>query len=369
MEEIILIVDDDVENLRLLGNLLRDHQYRIALAKSGSEAISMVRASNPSLILLDVMMPDIRGYEVCRQIKKLEGAEDIPVIFLTARTDREDILEGLRAGGVDYLSKPFNSEELLLRIDNHISLRNARRTVIQQARELKKLNVLKDQVFSVISHDMKAPLASIQMLLDYLSGINPADQPELLNDTMSLIRDSTNETLLMLENLLHWSRGFKEDQSPDPAMFYPSDIIRQCLLLTDNMIRKKNITIKLVGMNDYLALSDEESYKIVFRNLLNNAIKFSPAGGEIEVLLEKTNRWIYTEIRDKGKGVNPEKKDLIFSDSAYISERGTEGEKGTGLGLKICNMLVKKQGGEIGINEKWIEGASFRFSIHCATSS
>jgi len=363
MDEIVFVVDDDIDNLKFLGNILRDNHYRVALAKSGSEALEMTRIIQPSLILLDTMIPDEPGVDVCSIIRNTEGLEDTPVILLGSGDETEHIDKRFLTGSVDYVIKPYRLDELLIRISNHISLLNARKMIREQSVELRKLNSLRDQVFAVISHDMKTPLASLQMVVDYLESIDPLSQPELIKETISIIKDSTHETLMMLDNLLNWSKSFKEDNAVRSQIFQPSGLIERNLYQLDNLIKRKKIKVRLDLEENPFAYGDEEVYNIVFRNLLSNALKFSPVGSEIHVLIEVDDDTIYTEIRDHGKGVNPDKREKLFSESDYFSERGTEGEKGTGLGLKICSSLIRKCGGTISINDDWKKGAAFRFSV------
>ena len=155
MENIILIVDDNTENLKVLGNVLKEKGYKIAIAKSGLDAIQLLGNIKPSLILLDVMMPEMDGYETSRNIKKTSGFENIPIIFLTAKTNTEDIIHGFEAGGVDYVTKPFNSTELLARVKNHLELHEARETIKLQADQLKLYSEFLEVRLSSHKHEVQ----------------------------------------------------------------------------------------------------------------------------------------------------------------------------------------------------------------------
>ncbi|MBS3769456.1 MAG: response regulator, partial [Bacteroidales bacterium] len=149
-ESKILLIDDSVQNLKLLGNMLREKDYQIALARDGKEGLQLAKKIYPDLILLDIMMPDLDGYEVCKQLKEDEQTKDIPVIFLTAKTSNEDLVKGFQLGGVDYITKPFNREELFMRIKTHLDLKKAHDKISSQAETLRELNETKDKMFSVI---------------------------------------------------------------------------------------------------------------------------------------------------------------------------------------------------------------------------
>lgn len=154
----ILIVDDNKKNLQVLGNILSENKYRVAMAIDGGKALELVPKLQPDIILLDVMMPGIDGFEVCRQLKSKTETCDIPVIFLTAKVDLEDVVTGFTVGGVDYITKPFKKEELLVRINTQLSLLESRRKIEQQAQELKELNNLKDKLLESIGTGVKETL-------------------------------------------------------------------------------------------------------------------------------------------------------------------------------------------------------------------
>jgi two-component system, sensor histidine kinase and response regulator len=154
----ILIVDDNKKNLQVLGNILSENNYRVAMAIDGAKALELTPKLLPDIILLDVMMPGIDGFEVCRQLKSKTETYDIPIIFLTAKVDLEDVVTGFTVGGVDYITKPFKKEELLVRINTQLSLLESRRKVEQQAKELKELNNLKDKLLESIGSGVKEAL-------------------------------------------------------------------------------------------------------------------------------------------------------------------------------------------------------------------
>ncbi len=154
MEKIILIVDDNTENLRVLGNILKENNYKIAVAKSGIDALSLLEGIKPVLILLDVMMPEMDGYEVCQKIKQNPSIANIPIIFLTAKTEHSDIIKGFEAGGVDYITKPFNSHELLVRVKTHKELFEARETIRLQAEQLQIYSDFLETRLSTHKHEI-----------------------------------------------------------------------------------------------------------------------------------------------------------------------------------------------------------------------
>ncbi|NJK97303.1 MAG: response regulator [Bacteroidales bacterium] len=160
-EAYLLIVDDNLENLNVIGNILKDKHYKIALARNGVSALQILDEIEIDLILLDIMMPDMDGYEVCTRIKKNAALEDIPVIFISALNETKDIVKGFNCGGIDYITKPFKAEEIIARVDTHLKLR-------KQTLELKMINANKDLFISILAHDLKNPFNHLINFSDIL---------------------------------------------------------------------------------------------------------------------------------------------------------------------------------------------------------
>jgi len=165
---LILIVDDLAENLSILGNILRIEGYQLAIANNGKQAINIAASRKPELILLDVAMPEMDGLTACRELKSREETKDIPVIFLTARTDTEDVIKGFEAGAVDYILKPFKATELLARVSTQIEVKQSRDLIVRQKTELAELLATKDKLFSIVSHDLRSPFAGLLTLATML---------------------------------------------------------------------------------------------------------------------------------------------------------------------------------------------------------
>ncbi|MFP4042791.1 MAG: response regulator, partial [Bacteroidales bacterium] len=234
---VILVVDDSVQNLKLVGNMLKDWDFQIALAKDGYEALNLVPKVNPSLILLDIMMPDIDGYEVCEKLKKDKNSRDIPVIFLTAKTSNEAIVKGFKVGGVDYITKPFNKDELLMRIRTHLELKASHDKIQMQAEELEKINATKDKMFSVISHDLRAPLGGMKSMLDLIFEDN--DGNNVSGKALISLKNAADHTYNLLENLLYWSRSQRDKLEYEPEILNIFDLVTENVELMYTMARNK----------------------------------------------------------------------------------------------------------------------------------
>lgn len=194
-QRMVLIVDDIPKNIQLLGSILKEHNYRIAMATNGKQALEIARSTLPDIILLDIMMPGMDGFEVCRQLKSSEKTGHIPIIFITGRTDVEDIVTGFELGGVDYVTKPFNKVELLARIKTHLDLKEAQDKIIQ----LEKKNA----VFAMsvtANHEINQPLTVLQGNLDmFKSSLDPDDLTERQQKSLSKMESSVEKIRGILE--------------------------------------------------------------------------------------------------------------------------------------------------------------------------
>jgi len=330
----ILIVDDNSRNLQLTAGILRDEGYLVSLATGGKSALSILENISPDLILLDVMMPEMDGFEVCRLIKNNKSLADIPVIFLTAKDQPDDLAEGFRIGGVDYVTKPFMREELISRIKTHVELAGSLRTI-------REFNRVRDRLYSIIAHDIRSPFSSIKMTINAIASgaISPAD-----NEFMEMIQylDKTvNETSALLDNLLNYTKyqGQKVNLSLKVQDLYPV-LLQSVEFVKDDAIRK-GIDIHLKVPEDSFALFEENSMMAVFRNLLSNAIKFTRDGGIIELFSELKDDLQVVHVKDSGTGMPREVFDRVFVKNEHYLSSGTNAEKGSGLGLFIVRDLVK----------------------------
>jgi CheY-like chemotaxis protein len=234
----ILIIDDNPMNLLLTSKLLENHGFKASTAESGALGIEFLKNISPSLILLDVMMPDVDGYEVCREIKKVEKWKDIPVIFLTANDQTENVVEGFDAGGVDYITKPFKSEELLVRIKNHIELAVSRKTILE-------MNHSRDKLYSIIAHDIRSPLSGILQTVDAIDQGFFDPSSEDFMDIIHHLRIRTKDTSTLLNSLLQWTRAQDDNIQLEPQNTNIFSIISSCQTLLEAVAQNKNIEILL----------------------------------------------------------------------------------------------------------------------------
>lgn len=361
-KQVILIVDDQTTNLKILSSVL-SRKYSLSLANSGPNALKYLEDNKPDLILLDVMMPEMDGYEVCSIIKQNEQIKDIPVIFLTAKTDIEDVVKGFDCGAVDYITKPFNITELLVRVRNHIYLQQTRKMLKLTNDELKKLNHEKDRFFSVIAHDLRGPLAGFSQLSEMLVS-------EIRNNNLSMIeryalamQQSSSVTLELLQNLMEWARSQTEELTISPSHQPLKGIVDNSIDLLLNEAKNKSITITN-NINDQISIyADKEMMGVIIRNLLSNAIKFSHQGEQVTVEAKQDNKEIILSVSDNGIGMDETLISNLFRLDKNTRRKGTAKEPSSGLGLILCKEFIEKQGGRIWVESEEGKGTSVHISI------
>ena len=368
----ILIVDDMPANLEVVTSHLERQGYRAVVALSGDEGIERAEYVQPDLILLDVMMPGLDGFEICRRLKGSERTRAIPVIFMTALTDTTDKLAGFAAGAVDYVTKPLNGAEVLARIESHLALYALRRQLAEQNAQLQqeiavraemqaalqRSNTEFEQLAYVASHDMQEPLRKIasylQLLAQRYQGQLDADADEFIGYAV----DGAKRMQALINDLLAFSRvGTKAKP------FAPTD----CNLIMKTALADLQFAIEDCGarvqVDDLpMVMGDATQLSQLFRNLLSNAIKFHRDEAPIvRVVAESSGPFWRFAVSDNGIGIAGEYFDRIF----VIFQRlhGRSQYAGTGIGLAICKKIVERHGGRIEVQSILGQGSTFVFTL------
>jgi len=353
---LILIVDDTPKNLQLLSNILHDKGYNICISTSGSRALETVNTETPDLILLDIQMPVMDGFETFKALKLNPKAKDIPVIFLTAVVEPEKILQGFELGAVDYITKPFSIPELTARVATHIEIKKSREKLIE-------LNATKEKLFSIISHDLRSSLGSVLSFSDILLENLEQYPKSKIRQFVNNIYQSSKNTFELLENLLDWSRLQTERLTQRKEKHNLKNNIDNIFQLYSEIAKKKQIALQNNIRPEVLIYCDIDMTKTVLRNLISNAIKFTNAEGLVAVNFIENDTNIEIQISDSGVGITAENIPNLFSIEKNISTLGTNNEKGTGLGLMLCKELIEKQGGEIWVESELGKGSTFKFTL------
>ena len=359
----ILIVDDVVSNVLLLKILLTNEKFQVCTANNGTTCIEMARKEHPDLILLDVMMPDISGFDTAVVLKKDEETKEIPIIFLTALNTPADLVHGFQVGASDFLTKPFNKEELVMRVMQQISLVAAKRIIEKQNAELRATLNNRDKMYSVIAHDLRSPMASIRMVLNL---VIQSATPESVGPELFMLLDNANkeaeEVHDLLDNLLKWTKSQTGKLTVVTQELDLCDIIPGAVEIFDMIAASKHITLEQIGTNQSIkVLADNDMMKTVLRNFMSNAIKFSPEGSTIQIIVNNEGEFARVSVKDQGVGIAADRLGSIFHKGESTS--GTGGEEGSGLGLQLCQDFARKNGGDCFVESVEGEGSTFSFTI------
>ncbi len=362
----ILIVDDDRLNIRILGGILRAEGYLLSDAGSGEQALKSYDEFKPHLVLLDVMMPGIDGFETCRRIKAIHGEKSAPVIFITAKSESDDVVEGLGAGGADYLPKPFKPKEVLARIRSHLQnqlLAEQQQLLVEQ---LSKANAAKNRFLGMAAHDLRNPLASIRGLAEFLreGAVGPLNADQL--DLIETIHGASQQMLEMVNELLDVATIESGELKLHVEALNLGDLVARCTVMINMEAAKKKTVVTFDPPSPAVVLAaDSAKMKQVVDNLLSNAVKYSPPGSTVRarVQAEPDGKTVNLSVRDQGPGIPDDERDKLFKDFSRLSIKPTGGEKSTGLGLAICRKIVEAHRGTIVAENQPGGGCEFRVTL------
>ena len=352
---VVLVVDDQLKNVQVVGGLLTHEGYEVIPATSGTQALQRITARKPDLVLLDVLMPDLNGFEVCSRIQAQFGAEAPPVIFLSAADEKDIIVRALECGGVDYVTKPFNRAELLARVQTHIELKLARDAVARAVRE-------KDELMSMVAHDLKNPIGAVRFSAMTLVE-SSAVSGKMAQETLRHIVASSEEMLAFIERFL-----LRKAREADPA-FMAQVPVDMGVLVTElghweTTARRKEIAFTVIPPTSPLSVpTDPKALRQVLENLVSNALKFTPPGGQVDVKVQGSDKHLEWIIEDSGPGFTPEDLPRLFQDYTRLSAQPTAGESSTGLGLAIAKRLVDRLGGDLTASRSPLGGACFTLRL------
>lgn len=366
----ILIVDDTPENLHVLTQMLTEAGYRPRPAPSGAVALRAAHAETPDLVLLDIRMPEMDGYEVCRRLKDDLRLCDVPVIFLSALNDSSVKVEAFKVGGVDYITKPFQVDEVRARIAAHLrvsllqkQLEQSNETLAAANADLRRLETLRDNLFNMLVHDMRSPLTVVSAALEI---IEQSDAPTLSEDSRDLLanaRGSVTALIGMVNSVLDVSRmeaGCMPVKLECCDLAGVAEEVRTQLALLRGARRVEISTADPVVP----ALADRDLAGRVIQNLLGNAIKFTKdEGGIIRIEIRPAAGAVRVSVIDNGVGISAEHQEKIFE--KFVQVAPTEGpmRRSTGLGLTFCKLAVEAQGGRIGVASATGAGSTFWFEL------
>ncbi len=358
-------MDDVPKNIQLLGSILKEEAYELEFATSGKEALEWLDSKQFDLVLLDIMMPEMDGFEVCRRIKENPATREVSVIFLTAKADFQSIIQGFESGAVDYITKPYNRKELLVRVKTHLTMQ-------QQRKQLELTSSFEKKIFSIIGHDLRSPMGNIRTYIEaFLLVNNDLDEnvSTLLKDLYLLSDNAFN----LLENLLNWAKSQSGGIVCRPQQENISVLIENVMALFSLQAESKKIDLKFEALDVINGFFDPELISVVIRNLVSNALKFTPHGGSVMIKAyhthENDSERLVVLVTDTGTGMYPETIDNLMNKNIHYTTYGTDNEKGSGLGFQLCKEFVALSQGHIWIQSTPKAGSSFFVSLPVSDSA
>ncbi len=378
----ILIVDDVQENIHLLGIMLQKRGFTVTACTSGTDALDKVGIQLPDLILLDISMPEMDGFEVTRRLKSSAMTRDIPIIFLTAFTDKKRIVEGFELGGVDYITKPYNAPELFARLKTHLELKHTKDLLLQRNQELQEandqlyqLNMDKDELLGIVAHDLKSPLSAIRGIADAL--VNDDTLPDTVRqEFQQTILDTSDRMFSLIGELLNANAIERGGVVFTKRPVSVSETMREIVHQYSKQAESKSLAFNLAIENTAIAYTDDFALHQICENFVSNALKYSPAEKAILIRVatqehtangQAAHQMVRVEVQDQGPGLSEEDQLKLFGKFMRLSARPTAGEHSTGLGLSIVKKLAEAMGARIGCNSTLGNGATFFLEIPSAT--
>jgi signal transduction histidine kinase len=356
----VLVVDDTPANLQMLTDMLRARGYRARPVPNGKLAIQAAKADPPDLILLDINMPMMDGFAVCVELKHDTQLASIPVIFISAYGETLDKIRAFSVGGVDYITKPFQIEEVEARVATHLELRFKQHTLEEAMRRQRELENMRDSLVHMIVHDLRAPLTAV---FNYLDLVREQEvgliSPEGV-ENLDLAMKATRWMVQMVTMILDTSK-FESGQMR--LHVEPCDVVE---VLTNAIDGVRSLAAECNLFFDpepVHATLDPTIVSRILQNLLSNAIKLTPSGGNVRVSLRNKGDFLHIYVEDEGPGIAPEHHPLVFEKYAQLNAGIRQSIASSGLGLYFCKLAVQAHGGEIGVDSDLGRGSTFWFSL------
>jgi signal transduction histidine kinase len=369
----VLIVDDEPRNIRTLEGMLYAETYELIGALTGEEALNAIRQEPPDLVLLDVMLPRMDGFEVCQQIKSNPNYRMIPVVMVTALNDVGDRIKAMQAGADDFLSKPVDATELILRVRSLLRVR-------QLFTEVERVTAERLRFMAGVAHDIRSPLASLVLNLEMLADKLPAD------DKIALIWSRINNCVEMIRMLAEDTMHFYQIESGQFQLTLADhplhEIVDAAAAIAAPLAAEKGVEFSVGPVPDMALYIDRSAVIQVLLNLLTNAINYTPSGGQVMLCLHDLasnsyglpvnhhppvlalpQQGIVAEVMDTGRGIAAEDFERIFREFDRTSAQHSSAEEGVGLGLPVSQRLVRLHGGEIWFTSEPGRGSTFAFFL------
>ena len=356
----LLVVDDVVGNIDMLLETLGE-DYTMIVATDGADAIDSVKEALPDLILLDVMMPGMDGYEVCRRLKDDPTTRDIPIIFITALNETKNKIKGFSVGGVDYVTKPFQPEEVHARVGMHLELCRKKRELQQSYDKLRETEMQRDGLVHMMVHDMRSPLFAILGSLE-MAGMEPLSKEAIVCIDTAL--SAAGMIIEMISTLLDVSKMEAGKMTLESSAVDISDLTRETIRMLEPLRGQRRLTLTSPDEMKMLT-GDPNLIRRVLQNLISNALKFTDKDkGIITVFIEITAEDnMCVSVVDNGNGIPLEYREKVFDKFCQVATHKQSKGYSTGLGLTFCKLAVEAHGGKIGLESEMGMGSTFWFEL------
>ncbi len=355
----ILIVDDTPANLRLLSNMLAEQDYKVRSVINGQMALLAAQAAPPDLVLLDINMPGMNGYEVCAQLKADPRTQEIPIIFISALDEIQDKVKAFTVGGVDYITKPFQFQEVLARVETHLMLRNLQRELQREIMERDRVIAELDAYAHTVAHDLKNPLTALVGFSSLLEKRYHRMTEEELCRNVALIAQNGRKMTNIIEELLLLS-SVRQIEELDLQTLDMGALVAEAQARLSDMITETQGELQVPDVWPP-AIGYAPWIEEVWVNYLSNALKYGGSPPRIELgATVEAPAWVRFWVRDNGPGIEPEDQARLFVPFERLSQARA---KGHGLGLSIVRRIIEKLGGEVGIESAAGTGTVFSFTL------
>lgn len=371
-KNLILIVDDEASLIRMYENMLKAEGYEFVIANGGKEALCKIdEYKDIDLILLDVMMPDVNGYEVTKKIKSNEETRHIPVVLLTALKETSERIKGIEAGCDDFITKPFEKEELLARVRSLLRIKTQHDELKNSYIKLKELEELKENLTSMIVHNLGNPLYGVTITLDVIDDVYNTQLSEEHRLMVSQSKLACEDMRLMISNLLNVSKMETRGIELNLEIFNPYETMKE---VAEMMNIKAGFEAKQIILGENSGIPDVSAdkglIKNVIANLVSNSLKFIQEGTgviDLKMFYDRSEKNVHVQVEDNGMGIPADYLDKVFH--KFVQVKGKESRLGSGLGLTFCKLAVEAHKGKIWVTSTLGKGTLFEFTIPITENS
>jgi signal transduction histidine kinase len=358
----ICVIDDNPDNVDLLEQELSDAGYRVVTALGGESGLEVIANEKPDIVLLDIMMPDLSGYDVCRQLRRDEETVALPIILVTAKTGTRDEVKGLDAGANDYVIKPINIDTLLARVRTQLRIKTLQDELRRSYESFIRLDRARQDMISMLAHDMKTPLMTVSASTKLLMDSQVQADSDRISQVSSLMLKSAHKLRELVEDFLSLARWDRTGLAAEITVCDLGEIVRDVHDSCETLIRDRGLTVETdLPQSELSVCADPVLLHRVWQNLLSNAIKYNRQGGSITLRAQEENGIVTCEVADTGIGIPADVLPRVFE--IFFRPEGRKEIEGSGLGLAVVRAILRAHNSDHEISSIEGEGTRFTFKL------